>query len=286
MNWNKKTKILYSPRRIERSRQTLTFATAIVFGALVFAFAYGIYWFFNYQKLHIQSLRIHGAEAVAASDIERVVREYMSERVWGLFPRSNYALFSSDEASGRITKAFLRVSEAHIEKTFPDLADVTIRERMPWGIVCNGTASVRISSSMIESDQGPECIYVDQSGFAYEHSPVLFGALTKKIFLGDENAAVGGHAVPDERLRMYDDFKDHFSRFALPITAMAMTKENPRDVHMYVGDWYVLVDRDSRAEDVARVLRPLLEQELSGKMSRIDYIDLRFGNKVFYRLKK
>lgn len=286
MNWNKKTKILYSPRRIERSRQTLTFATAVVSGALVFAFAYGIYWFFNYQKLHIQSLRIHGAEAVAASDIERVVREYMSEWVWGLFPRSNYALFSSDEVSKRITKAFLRVSEAHVEKTFPDLADVTIRERTPWGIVCEGTTNARIASSTIESDQWPVCAYVDQSGFAYEYSPMLFGALTKKIFLGDADVAVGESAVPDERLRMYDDFRDHFSRFALPVTAMVMTKENPRDVHMYVGDWYILVDRDSRAKDVAKVLRPLLERELSGKMSRIDYIDLRFGNKVFYKLKK
>lgn len=289
--WNRKTKIVYTPRRKARARRTRAVFFLLCGIFLIAGFLYAFFWFFHYEKFQISKVNIEGLTTIPASEIEHLIREYASEKSLGILPRSHYFLFSSREVERRITSGFLKVYEVDTEKQFSDTVRVSIQERFPWGIVCAGVSPKRAGLPAQAGGPAPDeyqesCVYIDENGFAFEHAPFLIGTLTKKIFIGSNSVALGTHVVPRERVILYDSFKNAFSNLAIPITSMALTKENPRDIQLYSGEWYIIIDRDAHPHDIIKILKPLLEKELAGKEKNIDYIDLRFGNKVFYKLKK
>lgn len=283
--WNRKTKIVYTPRRKTQARKTRAVFFLLCGIFLAAGFSYAFFWFFNYEKFQISKVTVEGLMTIPAPDIENLIREYASEKSLGILPRAHYLLFSSREAERRIKNTVLKVREAHAEKQFPDTVRIRIQERFPWGIVCAGVPPKQ-TGGPAPDEYRESCAYIDENGFAFERAPFLVGTLTKKIFIGQGPITLGAILVPKERVVMYDEFRDMFARISVPITSLVTTKENPRDIELWSGEWYGIVDRDARAADIVTVLRPLLEKELAGKEKSIDYIDLRFGNKIFYKLKK
>ena len=49
--------------------------------------------------------------------------------------------------------------------------------------------------------------------------------------------------------------------------------------------WSVIVTRAKEPELWLPVLRTLLTEEIKGRRNQLEYLDLRFGNKVFYKFR-
>ena len=59
----------------------------------------------------------------------------------------------------------------------------------------------------------------------------------------------------------------------------------PKEIRVVGPEGYrVYFDRESDLQNAFRVLKTVLAEEIKDRRARLDYIDLRFGNKVFYKL--
>ena len=60
----------------------------------------------------------------------------------------------------------------------------------------------------------------------------------------------------------------------------------PGEIRVTVSDGFkIYFNRDDDLENAFVVIKTVLEEEIKEKRSRLDYIDARFGNKVFYKLR-
>jgi hypothetical protein len=57
-----------------------------------------------------------------------------------------------------------------------------------------------------------------------------------------------------------------------------------REVYLKEG-WYILLNDKNEPDQTFSNLELVLDQEIKEKRPKLDYIDLRFGKKVFYKLK-
>ena len=61
----------------------------------------------------------------------------------------------------------------------------------------------------------------------------------------------------------------------------------PREIRVETANGFKLwFDRTKNLSESFKVLKTVLEQEIKDRRQELSYIDLRFGNKVFYKYKK
>ncbi len=279
--WQRSTKIVYTPRGTRKYRRGSSRAVLIALGAVIacVALAYGVYRLLLWEKIFISSVEIGGIQKISESDIRSAVNAYLGETVLGFIPRKEYFFLSGSALSAELRELFPEIRSLVIDKKFPDHLSINIEERSPWGIVCGRTAPVDAESGNVP------CAYVDTEGYAFDQAPVLIGSLTKKIFTDRNDIAIGSAAVSPNVIREYDELKALYEAMSLPLTHISLSVDSPRDMRVYSNEWYGITDIAIDIDRLKGVFEPLFRNELSGKIDRLEYVDLRFGNKIFYKLR-
>ncbi len=298
MEWTSKTKIVYGPKNIGSPKTKSRFFILIACAALIFfGLGLGTYSALSHKKFTITEVFVDGISILTEDAVLGTVDEYFSRKNFFGIARRQYFFASPTAIEGVLRSSFPRIKDILIVKSFPRAIRITIRERSIWGTVCSFSAGAGSrtggkniqgvgSTTLSISIENESCVYIDDGGFAFAPAPFLEGFLTKKIFTDEQDIKVGGSAVPENEIILYENMIRSFKAVGASITAMLFEKDLPRDARAYAGTWYVLIARDADPEKLVEVLKPILETEVRGRLDELQYIDLRFGNKVFYKLRE
>ena len=265
------SRIVYTSRsRQKKSRFTKGKVYALL-GFFVFALAAGgSVYALRYPDWQIIHVSITGLEKISPDDVRRVISQELTGSVAFVMPKSSYFLFDSARAEARAREAFPRLETIEIKKEFPSTLSVTAHERGFWAMYC------------IESGA---CGYIDATGFLYETAPASTGSLILKI-----TSDASRLDVPSEPLAR--DLAQSLGRFASMLEEKTDEKAQEFIISQNLLDEFkvrtqsgflLFVKRDDDYESVLRVLDTVLKEEVGNKKSSLEYIDLRFGNKVFYK---
>ncbi len=174
--------------------------------------------------------------------------------------------------------ALPRFAAISITKQFPHTLSVSYAKRIFFALLCNDAA---------KSDTHA-CGYIDRTGFVYEDAPEASGSLIMKVKSDLPNVKVGTRAIDEQTVTQMALFGDGVERIVgLRLIAYELAIQAPDEIRMHVADGFMLiVKKDDNPETILQVLRTVLDQEIKDKKSKLDYIDLRLGNKVFYKFRK
>lgn len=119
------------------------------------------------------------------------------------------------------------------------------------------------------------CYYVNRDGAVITEAPRMRGNLFPKLY--DERNAGGDKKIIEENLlafvkRFYD-----FGQFVV---------KNDETLEIgWPGAMRVTISLKDNPERVAENLALILEKEIGDRRNEVDYIDLRFGNRVYYKFR-
>lgn len=280
---NPKTKmndrILYTAREPKRriqhhSKKFFWFSfCAILLILLMAVFVYVL----RMPNWRIQEIELSGLKVLGAEEVKVKIKETIGGEYIYFLPRNSFFLLNTASLADFLRGGFPRIETVAVDKKFPDLLRVSVKERQPFGIFCNLVAT---STPVLP------CVYVDRTGFAYETAPSSSGSLFIKIKSNLPEARVGEKIDPqlmDEILSLGEQLK---KRIDLEAVDYEFYSNNPRELKVKTSDGFkVIFMRGEDWNKVFHALKTVLNQEIKEKRSRLEYIDLRFGNKVFYRYK-
>ncbi len=275
------SRILYTPRQQKQkpkkfSKEKLR-AVLISVGSAVFLVA--CISFARLSYFQIQEIKFIGS---GTEQDTQELRASIDNLLLG-----NYALVVPRRfifgMSGRTLEQHLlatlpRFETISITKQFPHALSVSYVKRTFFALLCNDAAS----------SDARACGYVDRTGFAYEDAPEASGSLIVKIKSDLPAVKVGTQAIDESTTRQMALFGGGMQRIAgLRLIAYELSMRAPDELRMHVADGFTLiVKKTDDPETVLRVLRTVLDEEIKDKKSKLEYIDLRLGNKVFYKFKK
>lgn len=232
----------------------------------------GVFYIIRLPKFQLSEIEFQGLTALSSEELKDTMFR-LTEGVY-LFAIPRRALFfiSPSRLGERLKKEYPRIEDVEISRRFPNRLWVVIKERIPWAIFCV---------------EGKSCAYIDSTGFAMEESPDTQGSLIRKI-----NALSGAFEIGDraldpllmDKLLMLGERTER----TLESKVVKYEVEHPsaKEVKLYVDEgFYLIFLRDDDFDNAFRVLKKILEGEIKGKRAQLEYIDLRFGNKVFYKFK-
>jgi cell division septal protein FtsQ len=285
----------------------------IYMGAAATIFVAGIVWAIGYAsylpEYSIQKVSIKGTKAVH----EKIVYDYIETRLYNgtspFFSPRNIFLFDGGPIEKGIVDFFPRIASAHISRSSLLATAITaeIEERQPFALWC-------------QSGEGEsrDCYVMDKTGFIYtQQSPqdalastaasstgamyIFEGGLNAQTMTRAQNVGTTSAATSSVLVSYYDHpightFVDtHLPGIVAFLDLLVQSGFHPRgakvesdaDFSVRLAENFIIkASFGEDADQLARNLDLILGSDaLQGKQNQLEYIDLRFGDRVYYKLK-
>lgn len=264
------------PLRVQRRKRRIVTAVASVL--FVAVMAYAVHLISYAPRLTIQSITVQGTQYVPADLVLSYVESVLDDGSYHFLARDNIAVYPKDVIEAGIVRDFPRIKTASVGRasTFSNALVVSVAERAPFARWCAAP-----------SGSSTACFLMDETGFVFsEHGPFDPKPNEQYVFSGgfDTDNPIGRTFEPDHLSGIVSLLaKLREARFA----PLGVVKERADDLSIPLEQGFALkATYGSDPERVVRDLELVLASEvLRGKVDELEYVDLRFGNRVYYKLK-
>ena len=266
-----------------RRRKIRTIKLGITVVVIAFV-AVGIVWLSRIDEVNIKTVSIIGNSAVTKVQLEAVVEKQLRGTYAFLFPRSNILLFPRNSITAGVVNVFDRIFNAEIVVEDPQTIKLIVRERQPFALYCGDT--------FIDTHETlGHCYFLDEGGFIFAKAPDFSGNIFFKYFGTPETDSeetshepLGLEYMPLEKFRSVTLFLGSFEELELEPTSFTRLDGVDFKVRFKDGS-YILFGGEQALASVLDNLQSVFESEVFEQRDNVqlDYIDMRFGNKVYYK---
>jgi len=222
--------------------------------------------------LQIKDFEVAGAEGLKSESIKDAAFDFATGTRLFFIPKSNIFLLDKAKLAAVLLSKFGRLEKVNINKQFfSESIKLSLTERKADFLWCSSK---------------DDCYFMTKDGLVFEKISVsqLSQADNKIIFEGvlEENPLMKNFAAPEE-MQNYLRLVEIFKSSGFDITSISIESKDKGVAKSSIGEIIF-----SPEEDLSKTAQNavLLINEVKGKnaSSRFQYIDARFGNKIFYKL--
>jgi len=265
-------------RLLKRRAQAFLLKTIGVF--LIVAGVVGVLSFlFSFEPIRIDAIFIEGNSVVTVDELRLFVREKLNGSYFFLFPRESIFLYSRGEIERGVLSAFPKVKTAEVR--FEDFQSILliVSERHPFALWCGE----------FPASESDICYFLDETGFMYTQAPDFSGDAFFRYYgslresSGTEGVLIGSHFLPPPEWNAVVFFLKTLADIGLSISSLTLRDDFDYELSL-TDNTRLLVGRGQDLTEVARSIEAAFySDELIKKRGSLDYIDFRFGNKVYYK---
>jgi len=217
---------------------------------------------FYIPKFRIQKISIQGNSTLHKEEIISNVSRSLEGRYWGIFPRDNIFIFPKEKISNNLSNTFPRVKSVILKSDFPNSLLVEIDEKKPSAIFC----------------EGEFCGFIDEDGAIFETAAFFSDNVYVKFY-----SEIGRMENLNNFKRMMD-FIALLSKENIEITSVILGEEGL--LKFFTSErWSILLNDNDNFQIALENLKLALGEQIKEKRQALEYIDLRFGNKIYYKFK-
>lgn len=271
-------KVLNKSKRRQKIRLSIKFFLLFFF---LFSFLIGSSWALEFA-FKPRGVILDGVETLPKEDLLSVINSSLQKKFLLALPAGNLIILSKKNLSKTLKENFQRINEVSVKKNyFKKTLKVVITERAPWAVWCQKKEGENVDTVFPK-----ECYYADKNGALFQNSPIFSGGLILQILDKRDFAPSLGKTFLDKiSLEGLQNFLDLFVDSGYPeVAAIEITKDSAFWINTVRG-WKVFIDNETDPKIALENLGLLINSTLSDNMDDLDYIDLRFSNKSFYKLK-
>ena len=262
-----------SLRERRRKRRILLACLGVAAVVVVVAAVAGSTWL---PFVRIQAIDVEGQKTVLPQAVQQVAQNELYGGYLHLFARSNIFIYPRGLIEQRLLTQFPMFQSVEVHAENFHTIGVTVTERQPVALWCG--SSVSTSSS---------CFLVDQGGMVYAPALVYSGDAYQKFYGAVTVGALPQQFLSPEEFHSLSTFVDTLAR-SLGSTVGSVMVDQDRDARVIFANGFVLLfSLDQNDGDVSDHLGLALRSSVFATHPLIDfqYLDLRFGDKLYYKLK-
>lgn len=266
-----KERLLSSHHRATRKKAFRRFIIFTVAIAVIFFVAIGL---LLSKYFWVKDVVIEGYARTSPDELRAHIENWLSEETL-FFPwHRSLWLLPAGSLKADLAGAFPTIKEISIMRTFPNILRVRVQEYDAWGVLCQ--------------NEPEECFWIDRAGIAFQPAPAFSGLIVPKIIDQRQRRIVLGAVELNQQLMKLTAYFNERASSNEQLQSLQFTiGEQDRTIHAITrAGWEILLLEDTDPEVAYKNLALSLEREIKDKIPSLDYIDLRFGNKIFYKFKK
>lgn len=237
-------------------------------GILAFVIIISFFYFLFFSEFfQVERIIISGQEKVSENDLRVLVEKKLENKI--LFSKTkSIFLINLNEIKEDILNDFPQIAEVKISRRFFDALNVVVTERLALAAWCREV----------------QCFQIDNEGVIFEEVLMETGLIRIVDEQYLDSFVLGEKVMEKEKLiQIFEIDSKLRENLKLSITEAFIISDERLNVKMAEG-WYVYFnlkgDLDWQITELGLVL---VKQIPSEKRGNLEYIDLRFGNRVYYK---
>ena len=272
-------------------------------------------WLSRIKSLEITNVTVVGASVIDEKKLSEFTMRILEGNRFGFLSRKNIFLYPEKSLRLQVLTTFPRIKEVEIERDGLHVIELTIKERNPFALWCGdivpvfdapeiieepiATSSSRAgaaSSTPATGNRQPvtreanlfgQCYLVDEEAYIFDRAPRtsetpfhrFYSAIAKGRVTGQQFASAA-------EFQTLHDFLQSIKQDGIETEALLLIDEEEMEIYMSEGP-RVIIRRDGDFNEAQKNLQLIMNSgELQDKdLSQVEYVDLRFGNKVYFKEK-
>ncbi len=255
-----------------------------IFYVIILVFIFILVWLVAWQsgnsKITINKVVISGGSTIYDERILKYARKELAGKYFGLFNKDNAFIYPKKQLENKILEQYKRILDVNIYADGMNSIIINVSERIPKYIYCG--------ENIPESDSEiGQCYFLDSTGYIFSKAPYFSGDVFFKFYgsVKDVNdSPIGSYFLDKQDFKKTNLLREGIDGLGIPLVMFEIKTEGDYVFYMKEGG-KILFNKNQEYGGVLDNLDSALKDILSLN-KKINYIDLRFGNKVFYKFVK
>ena len=280
---SRRSRILQSPKVAQKKRKKLIITTFLsTFCVIIFIIF--LVLLLRTDFLQISSIKVIGSKTIDISSIEQEALTSMNGYYLGLIPETSTFFYPRSKIEKILSDSFNKIDSLEIGHSGISGLEINIKEKDTAALVCDGFHD--------DSDSDQKCYSVDKDGFVFEQSPVFSDGVYPKYYvdMGENKEVIGTYFIDTEQFKKFQKFIKNIQDAHISTTGLLIGENDQYELYIKnkdLSDAVVYFDNRIPLEKTATNLILFLNDEMMKKNTatstqNFDYINLRFGNNIFY----
>lgn len=248
-------------------RKKSFFENDIIYGGLFLFFLsfFGIYLFLFYPLFQIKSVLIGEDTNINEEKLHEYINK-KAERNFLFLTSKSIFLFSEKKIKKDVLSQVSVIKDISVEKVFPGEIKISLIERTPVAIWCRDYNT-------------KNCYYIDKEGIAFQKIDDIKKGLI--LIIKKREYSLGEKVVSEDYINKIFFLINEFQVIRGELNHISLGKENTIELVTKEG-WSVLFSVENN-ENELKNLKLILEKLGDDRIKNLDYIDLRFGDRIYYK---
>lgn len=245
--------------------------------------------------LSISGVAVEGAHPSLVAAVEQAALTSVSGRYLGLFSRANGMIYPRKQVETSVAASVPQIASAEVSLRGLRTLVVTVTEREPEAVVCAGLPDFDGQSLMLDTAQA--CSFADADGRLYGQSPSFSGTSYKRYYAPVSDGIV---ATSTDEFHELQEFYDAVRRSGIGAEAILIKEGGEYELYLRNasttaapgGGTAVVYFNHARSfseqlDNLVSFWTRMAEQAKAKRESlAFEYIDVRYGSNVFYRVSR
>jgi hypothetical protein len=282
--------ILTSPRatEINRRRRTRRVRLLILILILVISLGGALAYFSADRHLTINTIIVTGNKFISTNDVQTLIQKDISGRYLHLFARANSLIYPQSKIYNDLISTFTRIEHVTISRDNLNTLHISIVERSGIYLYCGPQIPI------LTSDIGENCYFVNSDGYIFDKAPYFSGDVYFKYYAplqDDTNQVLGKQILTPTIFHTVQKFIAGVTALGFVPTDIVVSSNEDYVLHLASSALIVPTMMFNHDDDLLTILdnlrlsmqKPEFANSIKEKYATLQYIDLRFKNKVLYK---
>ncbi len=271
------SKVKYRSAEALQKRRRSFKRVSIFFGIGIVAIFIGLIFFLRMDRFQIRDVNIVGVRIIQESDLRKSVEDTLSGSYVWLIPKSNTFIYNLGTLKSYLLKEFPGIQSITLARDGFNKISLNIEERKPHVLWCPNKDEV---------DQ--QCYFIDDTGLLFAEAPSFSGNVYF-IFRGklDKDTPLGARLMSQQDFTSFEQFISLITK-NLRVDIVGVTFKDVGDFDLGLASGAkILFNKTLSYDDMYNNFSSVLTsgQFASSTIDSLEYLDMRFGNKIFFKNK-
>ncbi len=258
-----------SSNLIKRKKKILRLKMIGSFVLIILIFV-GLAYLSNSSSTKISEIYINDTTFFDKKEIEKIVREGLQGSHLMVFNKDNVLLFPKNEIEAKVKNFSKAIKKVSISLAGLQKISVQVEEYKPVAVWCNDI----------------NCYYLNETGLVFDKAPANYDKNLMQFHDWIHDDPIGKNYIDPETFQKIITLVNLIAKVPLKVTSVNTEDGLTFNLHTE-GGTRLLYEINDDPEEVANNLNTVLEKDAINRaqLNNIDYIDLQFGNKVYYKIR-
>jgi cell division septal protein FtsQ len=271
-------------KRIRLKRKKILIKTGVIVGVVFLLFILTVWGLYN-ERVRIVNVYTQGNSVVLDREIKEIAKEQLAGKYFGIFPRDSIFLYPKQQIKNKILDIYKRVYYIKVNISNLNSIVVTVKERKSYALWCGDT--------LIDDKDGitDNCYFIDDKGFVFTKAPLFSDNVYFTVYgevVGDGTNPLGKNFLGEERFVRLMQLRDLLSKEGLDTEALKQEEGSDFEFYLTSGGKLIFNEKQEMKKLLRNLVAAIEVKKNEGKniKENLEYIDVRFNNKVLFKFTK